>query len=581
MDIKKFGTEYERLEKTLAGESFFIHGTNSTGKTTTFDAITYAIFGPDFIDRSVKIADTKIQLSNGETSFEIERGYNTEPKMRILNTGRKIKGSKQVNQKIFEFFNIPNTNYIKMIIDSFRVPQNDEKSLITRCPQKELEYVISFFLSCPETIEEKKKTEDNIQALNLKKEALFVRKKNLTRDLNDSNLKELRNKSHYTEVKEFIDQFESGRIDKTISALEENEDIAQKIKHLVSVKTRKSEELFRNGRELNDKKEYYNQELLDVIKQTLAVLVCPVCSKDVDIKKIVNRKNRHRCPFCGQDDYDGKLYELLEKEILESSTKVRELTERDEEIKCEIKRLNSEIEVLNNEKLHVKVNAVILRVLEKTKNKKSLKEEYEKYSLILKKYEEEFKKIRICKSETNDELNQIESEIKKTDEGIQKLKTYLCDVLEDKNKGIIDEFAKEFNDIYSRIIFPLPYKILLNRGSLLLDNGSSIKKCSVEEIGFSDKRLVDIALWATILRINKQKDLLKINFGLIDDIFENIDNNEIKRKDNLLTLLNDLNKDFQIIIFSINRQINEKLKLSQETTFNIQTKIHEFQRPVL
>lgn len=520
MDIKKFGTEYERLEKTLEGKSFFVQGTNSTGKTTTFDAIIYAIFGSEFIDRSVKIAETRVWLSNGETSFKVERRYNTEPKMKILNIGKEIKGSKQVNQKLFELFNIPNQNYAKIIIDAFRVPQNDEKSLITSCSQKQLEYVITSFLSCPEVIEERQTIEKNISYLHLKQEALEIRKNNLVGDLKDFDLKELRNKNHYTEVKEFIDQFELGKIDKTVSALEENEDIAQKIKNLVSLKTSKSEELFRNARELNDKKEYYNRELLDVIKQTLSVLVCPVCSKEIDVTKIVNRKRMSKCPFCGQDHYDGKLYELLEKEILESNVKMRELIEKDEEIKYEVKRISSEINVLNDEKLHVKVNAVILRILENAKDKRNLKEEYEKYNSILKKYEDEFEKIRIFKHEVSNEIDQAENEIKRISEDIQKSITYRNDVLENKSKEKIDEFTKKLNDIYSKIVYPLPYKLLLNNGSMLLDNGNSIKSCSVEEIGFSDKRLVDIALWATILKINKEKNVHNINFGMIDDIWQ-------------------------------------------------------------
>lgn len=499
--------------------------------------------------------------------------------MKILTTDEKIKGSKQVNQKIFELVNIPNihnTNYTKTIIDSFRVPQNDEKSLITSCSQKEMEYLITSFLSCTEVIEERQKIEKDIEILNSKQKALEIRKKNLIRDLKDSDLKEFRNKNHYEEIKEFIDQVESGEINKTISALEENEDLAQKIKLLVSLKTSKSEELFRNGRELNDKKEYYNQELLDVIKQTLSVLLCPVCSKEIDFEKIDRRKKRYMCPFCGQDDYDGKLYDLLETEISESNIKVSELIEKDEEIKYEIKRINSDIDVLSNEKLHVKVNAIIIRILENAKDKKNLREEYEKYNSVLKKYEDEFEKIKVFKHEVSNELDKVENEIKRIDEEIQKSIAYLHDVLENKNREEVEEFTKELNDIYSKLVFPLPYKIILNNGSILLDNGNSIKKCSVEEIGFSDKRLVDIALWATILRINKKKNVLKINFGIIDDIFENIDNNEIKRKDNLLTLLNDLNKDFQLIIFSINKQINEKLQLPEEITFKIQTKIHEF-----
>jgi len=237
--------------------------------------------------------------------------------------------------------------------------------------------------------------------------------------------------------------------------------------------------------------------------------------------------------------------------------------------------------VLNNEKLHVKVNSVILRIFENAKDKRNLKEEYENYKSILQKYEVEFEKIRTLRHEIGNEIDNVEDEIKIISEEVEKSVTYLHNVLEEKCRKAIDEFNEKLNDIYGKLVFPLPYKLALKNGSMFLDNGSSIRTCSVEEIGFSDKRLVDIALWATILIINHEKNVLNVSFGMIDDIFENIDNNEIKRKDNLFSLLKYLDHDFQLIIFSINKQVNKTLQLPIEKPLSIQTKLHAFPRSVI
>jgi hypothetical protein len=142
-----YSVEYVPVRKKVNKQSLFVLGTNSTGKSTTFDAIIYAIFGYDFVDRPIKIADTKISLSNGDISIEITRKYNTEPKIRISTSDEEIRGSDEVNQKICELLNLPEKRLDgKRLIDAFKVPQKDEDSLIMKYKNK-LEIIILSFLN--------------------------------------------------------------------------------------------------------------------------------------------------------------------------------------------------------------------------------------------------------------------------------------------------------------------------------------------------------------------------------------------------------------------------------------------------
>jgi hypothetical protein len=308
-----YSVEYVPVRKKVNKQSLFVLGTNSTGKSTTFDAIIYAIFGYDFVDRPIKIADTKIILSNGDISIEITRKYNTEPKIRISTSDEEIRGSDEVNQKICELLNLPEKRLdAKRLIDAFKVPQKDEDSLIMKYKNK-LEIIVLSFLNISDLNEKIQLIECREKDLKNLLELLKIQKGEIRLEIGDLSLKERKNKNFYAEVREFIEQFESGEIKKTIKALSENEEIGKIAKELVSLKTKKSQELFENGTKISRMREYYNKELLEVLKETISVLVCPVCGDKVNLHKIESRKNRSLCLFCGNENYNGEIYQVLKK----------------------------------------------------------------------------------------------------------------------------------------------------------------------------------------------------------------------------------------------------------------------------
>lgn len=574
--IEKFySVEYVPVRKKVNKQSLFVLGTNSTGKSTTFDAIIYAIFGYDFIDRPIKIADTKIVLSNGDISIEITRKYNTEPKVRISTYEEEIRGSDQVNQKICELLNLPEKKLdAKRLIDALKVPQKDDDSLIMKYKNK-LEIIVLSFLNIFDLEEKIQLIELEEKDLNNQLELLKIQKGEIQLEIEDLSLKERKNKNFYTEVREFINQFESGELGKTIKALSENEEIGKRAKELISLKTKKIQELFENGTKISRMRGYYNKKLLEVLMETISVLICPVCGDKVSIQQIVSRKNRSSCPFCGNEQYDGEIYQVLKKEISNASENFELLLTTEYELKKDLEVIKLEIDKINNEKLNVNLNSVILRVLENS-TEQEIENEYRKLKLDLEKYEYSTNDSKNCIEELKNKLKDVEKSIESIPREIDDLHTLKRRIFDEKNSTVLNYFNEKLNTIFGKLIYPLPYKLSLENGHLLLDTGSSIKDCSDKfAIALSDKKLIDIALWHTILITNLENNIVNINFGLIDDIFENIDNNEITRKENLYSVLNSLKKQSQIIIFSINKKVNENLQF-EEQKLQVQTKFNKW-----
>lgn len=577
--IDFYSKEYLGIKgKNLDGKSLFVYGTNNTGKSTSFDAIIYAIFGREFVDRPISMANTKITLSNGEITIEIERKYNTEPKMKIGK--EEIKGSQQVNEKIIELFKIPKRIYnAKMLINALILPQKDEDTLLRKYSQNQLNYILTSFSSGTDCSLRMESIESEIEKLQSLLERFEFEKRDALNEISNLKLIQQKNKNYYYDIKQFLEQYESREIEKTIEILEKNGEIKQKIGELFSKRTEKYNELFKTGSELNRLRQYYNKELIEIIKQTLAVLVCPICGENLDLNKVDGRKDRNMCPFCGRDHYTGELYKRLNKEISISNEKLSEVLKTESILKLDIKYIDENIKEINKEKLGIEINPVIFRIIKEMKKQSELKHTYEDYKLSLDKYIQELDESKEKIEGFNECVDRIEIKILTILENVEKLKEERTQIIEEENLKGIYEFNDQLNETFTKLVAPLPYKLNIQNDSIILNTEIVQKNClDKHALGFSQKKLVDFALWATFQKINMKNNILNINFGLLDDIFENIDNNEFKWKTNLYLIIKDVEKNIQLILFSIDKQMNNYLELPNEQNLHLQLNFDSFQR---
>lgn len=562
--------------KELNGKSLFVYGTNSTGKSTSFDAIIYSIFGIEFIDRPINIADTRIILYNGEITIEIERKYNSEPKVKI--ESEEIKGSRQVYQKMREYLSIPEkTSNAKMLINALVLQQKDEHTVLSKYSKNQLYYIITSFSSGTSISERIEEIEKNIKDSQSKLEQFEFKKRDALKEISDWMLMIRRNTNYFNDIKQFIEQYESGELNNSIEVLEKNKEIKQIIGRLFSKRTKKYSELHEIGVKLNNSKQYYNKELMEVIKQTLAVLICPVCGDNLDLNKVDGRKDKKMCPFCGKEHYTGDLYERLNTEISISNEKLNGVSEQKRAIEEDLKNIDDEIDIIKRDQLGIQINPVIFRIISNNVEQNELKEKYESYNLLLTKYIEELENSTEQVEVLNKFIGGIEVEKTNVLNTIRKSNEEKTHIIDDENSKNVQEFNLQLNTVFKKLIKPLPHKLNIQDNCVILDTANAKKDCSDKyALGYSEKKLVDFALWTTFQKMNLKNNVLNINFGLLDDIFENIDNNEIKWKTNLYSILNNMDKDIQLILFSIDKQMNDNLKLSTEYKLQFQSNFERF-----
>lgn len=565
-------------EKILGGNSFFVSGTNSSGKSSSFDAIIYAIFGKEFIDRSVGAANTKITLSNDKLSFEIERKSGSEPKIKIHGTYEEIKGSEAVNKRLIELIKLPeNTSNAKRLINALRLPQKDEDTLLIKYSQKQLEYIITSYSSGTVVSERIEDVIGKIGQLKQELEKLSLEKKDFEKEIEDLKLIENKNKNYTANIKEFVSSYESGELRQTIKKLQEEEKVKGKIHQLYSERTKVYDMIFKNGMQLSQIRQYYNKDLIDALKETLAVLVCPVCGENLDMTKIEQRKKLGRCPFCARKSYDGNnLYEKLKSQISYSNKNLDHLIEQKQELENKLDSIDKEIKSLEKE-VGIKINPVTSSVIKDSKTEEEILTKYNEHKKTLEKHEEE---IEISKKGINQLEMRIEQINKAQKDVLTKIKELTDEkkkIAENENSKIITEFNERINEIYAKLVQPLNHKLNVQNGNILLDTGISTKICSEKNsLGFSQKKLVDFAFWVTIQKLNIQNNVVNLNFGLVDDIFENIDNEEISWRENLYSVLKDLDKETQVIVFSIDKKMNEQLMFPNEKPLQFQQTFEAF-----
>lgn len=587
INIKKYyAQEYLGLNvSNIDGKSLFIFGTNNTGKTTSFDAIISSIFGSKFIYRqSNQLDDIEIILATDNLIITIKRQYHKSPVLRIHNQEGKeeiIEGQSGVEKRLINLLNVSsNLKLSKLMISALVLPQRDEDTILRKSSQDEMRSIVIAFSSGTAISEEINKINQEINKSNHYLERLDYSRGNIRKEINDLNLVVSRNNKYFNEIKEFLSEYRSGNIFNIQKSLEQHPKLKQKMESLTSTRTSLWDSLFKTRKEIGDLNQFYNKKLIESVKETLSVLMCPVCGDNLDVSKVEGRKNKKLCPFCGKEEYHGNLYEKIVERIRKADSKIEKLKKQEKEFLEKKEETEKEIEKLKQQNKQIsKVNSIIMRVIKKSETDTPFENEFEEYKKAYERLKEE---LEITKFEINSkdgDLKGVKAQIEEYKIKVKELEETKKNIDEKQNKKNIEKFSETLNLIYKQLIKPLGHSLIYEKGEIYLDTGLSKKNCTNKtDLGYSQKRLVDVALWLTFHELNYKNKTTNLNFGLFDDIFENIDNNDVKWKNNLINQLRQFKGRIQLITFSIDKSLNSQISCEIEKGLIYQKKLNNIKK---
>ena len=352
----------------------------------------------------------------------------------------------------------------------------------------------------------------------------------------------------------------------TVEALNKQKMLTDNLNKLYSEKKGLWGKLKKINKEIGDLEQFYNRKLTDVVKETLSVLVCPVCGENLPLDKIENRKSRALCPFCGREHYSGPLYSILKQQIDESNFRLDPLKKERGKIKKEIDETETQI----NEVKHIpefsvlsKFNHIIIKVIGECNNKIEFENKYNEHKDEYNKFNAEFKKI-------NEEIQLKEKYVNEIERGEKLLRDKISEL--EKKKQILketrineelEEFENILNNIFKELVGHTEGTLKYTDGKIYLCTTSERNCSNKNDISYSQKKLIDIALWAALHYMNAKHERINLRFGLIDDIFMNIDDAELSCKTNLINFLRTVAEKLQIVVFSIDEELNQRLLLEE------------------
>jgi DNA repair exonuclease SbcCD ATPase subunit len=330
LNIKNFAIEESPTinEDSIGGDDLLLYGGNRSGKTLTFNAILYALYG-----RSGTFGITPGQRSNVNVYFDnadaVLRGrdHTYESKNQSLTADEGVKENIGPREEVRLQF----------------IPANLANQPISNLSQEELLNRIRGLLSA--------KNQDDIERHRRAKHDLGHLKEIRRRGEQEPGIRQLkkdlntlpvsRTQNRIEEIEELKDLIESGEIESIRDRLQAKDDVAERLDELYDRRRTLEDRLKQKRRELGDTSRY-TQKVNDLIIDAIQEFTCPVCGRLVEEKKARNRLP-NRCPQCGRDRDLSELREQLREKVDRVDGRIEELKEDIGELEEELSTVKAEI----------------------------------------------------------------------------------------------------------------------------------------------------------------------------------------------------------------------------------------------
>ena len=619
LELKEFGpykNEIIEWDKIINEPIFLITGKTGSGKSTLFDAITYALYNKTTGGKDIASLRTKTALDKDKTqvNFDFElsgKKYRIERTLAYLKAGNKNLTSgkvalmqyndekleviatkeQEVKEKIEELIGLDDKQFCQIII----LPQGKFKEFLLSKSSEKKETLRSlfntyFYQKFVEQLQEQAKKLDSSHKQ--KEKELITRfeqfdiEEELTKFeyLKDENFEEILNIIQSQEETIKIEKKELLKLERSFSKEKENFIELSKLNDKFSqLKSNKSE-----LEELSGKEDYYGKLKLEVEK-----LKELQKSKDkiIEYSTLLNRLSQLR---------------RLEKDLLIDTEKYKLDLENNKKLELELNAQENDIEVLRKETIDYKFFYNNLNELNLAKTNieiynKTLEE------LMLKKetYKELDSSIKVAKEsylEDIEEKNILESsigklklEVLKKEQDVEKLQEYNNKLSEVNDKSVkltidkkqLEELEVEKKKLEQEVVLLNKNKEqeILNDFLLKLHEGDDCPLCKqkIEHLpDIPDLAVVDESIEKSLQKVNKDiiqlETLIKKDeeeIGKISTLLKNLEDtinfkakeelsqleDELKAENTKLTDISKVIKTSEDKIKGLNREIEELSEL--------------------
>lgn len=567
INIKEFATpEYCGVLCTPDGKNCLIWGPHRSGKSTTYDGLLYGVLGNKAVLRpSIGKADVSITLSNGSIDMKVTRKYR---KSLLVEIGNEKCEGVEAASILQEYLGIDPDNY--RTFRGITLPQRSETdSILQLTNAKELTPIIERFGSDKKFSQIKDLALTSLDEIETVVKQLEVQDLDMAHEETGAKQRISSTKYQINQLKDYVKNYESGKLEKLVQTLEKNPEIKnqlQKLEHEFQQLQREDLRLRRLVGTATHK--YVDKTPEEVVENVLLKVVCPVCESVIGAERIQNRiKNKYRCPLCNEQ-YSWDILDKAELKV-EESKKVEEWSERIKEINQRKTEIDDEKKKINFEYSHETTRRVIKEQISK-KDYTGVKEKLERANELLKDDEERLKKLDMARGQNKEELNELKNK--------KDFIKYLINNLKDTKslEKAEDGFENKINTIFRRITNSGTIIDYENGEIHLVEQyGSRERKRRARDkydISVGEKRALDISIVLSLFLMNQESRYYNIDFIILDDVTEGILDDAWKN--NLIEIIAKIGINTQLVCTSYDKQIKQ-LNFSCEGKLQVQTRLDE------
>jgi DNA repair exonuclease SbcCD ATPase subunit len=531
-------------ESNVAGEDLLIVGGNRSGKTLTFNALLYGLYGPD----------ATYDVSPGRTS-EVEFVFDNNHRLTRGGTGREYSTDEEVfetdevDEAVAEFIggeNIVSHQFVPSEIDELPLSvlsDGDRISVIRQVMDNELE----------EEIEHLKENSDELdkEIERIERTELQPRKE----DIKEIDIS--RYESRLGKIEQLQSLIDSGRIETIKQRLRDNEEVRSQLEELDDRRRAIDQDLRKKKRKLREKRRY-TDKVNEIILDAISELTCPVCDQIVREKTAKQRLQNGRCPQCGRERSLNELKQELRSKVESSDEEIADLETDIEELESEKEDVEDEIETLQDSDPNLSdLNDLTIHTLKDNdydldEVEERTREELEEYRSTIEELEEE-------KEQLEAEIDEIEEELSELEDTYSAVRNEIEELTQESFDEVISSFLENWSRNYRLMAPDLAVEIDLQPdGSVVLPGNDGPREYS--ELSTGEVRLLNIAFVFTLVQQATSSGEEGYNWECVvmDEPFANIDD---PLQENALEVLRD--SDIQFIITTSNGDLEGQFSPSQ------------------
>ncbi|SEW17321.1 SbcC/MukB-like Walker B domain-containing protein [Natrinema salifodinae] len=546
LHIEKFARDEfpEFTKDDVSSDDLLIKGGNRSGKTLTFNALLYGLYGPQATFGVSPGRKSTVRFHFDDDDI-VERGGGGRKYSHGDGTYEKGEADQKIEERIgpAELVTLQFLHSEKDELPLARLSGDDRLSVIRRVGDTDLQ--------------------DEIEALREQREELEYEIERIQRtelqprkeDLDDINIGQYERRLEKIEhLQSLID---SGRIETIKQRLLDNEEIREELNELTSRKRVVTQELRKKRRQLREAQRY-TQQVNNIIVDAIQELTCAVCDQIVVEETAKQRLQNGRCPQCGRKRDLDELKSHLSSKVERADDDVEALETEIEELQEEKGQLEDEIESLQDSVPDLSdLNDLTQHTLED--NDYDIDAVAERTQVELDQHREHVEKLRERKDRLETEIVEVEATLADLDDELTATNDRIDELSQESFEEIIQSFRDAWSENYQAMAPELAVEIdIESDGTIILPGNEGARE--YDELSTGEIWLLNLSFAYTLAEQATETEDAGHNWEILvlDEPFANIDEDI---REETLEYIRD--SDIQFIIMTSNEDLESHFNPQQ------------------